>query len=187
MAKDFSTATKLPDDFAHFDFKTFTPATYLDVYSNVKEEERPEWSRLSKVMMNTRFALDSNLEGVKDAIEKAAMDRLKESMTEEELHGITVQAGNNYVTYITDGREFGTQYGSISVNEKYMENGEYPVIPCKGEPEGVTSWFIGERDGYVTTDEQFIDLHDVEEGLKANREFAVSVGGLEGPDEGIQK
>lgn len=187
MAKDFSTATKLPDDFVQFDFSSLSPATYLDTIDNVPDEEKPAWQCMAKAMMNTRFTMDSNLENVKDSIEKAALDRLAESMSEEELRDITVTAGNDYVTYIMAGHEFGVQYGNIQVNEKYMENGEYPIIPCKGSPEGVSSWFIGEHGGHATTDEEFIDFHDVEEGLKANREFAASVGGLEGPDEGIQK
>ena len=199
MAQDFSTVVKLPDDFVRFDFTLLEEDDFDEIDRNnpslgelvgsnlaydLSAFDEVVAKRLQNILECVPFVIDSNLEGVKDAIETAAMAKLRENFSEEDLDGITVMAENHWIkpmtlTYSLNGCAFAELDGNCRVNDAYMDDDVYPIIPYAGEPGGVSASFIGENYGCMEyTVEDFGDFLKVEEGLAENREFAANIDSL---------
>lgn len=174
LRKNFSQAARLPEDFACFDFTKDEPEM-------MELEELFGKTMIKKLLKMSahgafQFSVCSNLENVEDAIKEAALKRIRETGTEcglssEELGKFSVECRkHDWVGYFYDGQNIAEKYaGTITVNDRYMEHGFYPVIPYAGKPEGVSSDFIGEKDGYLYSRRNFEDLRKVEETLRARR------------------
>lgn len=187
MAKDFRTASQLPDDFVRFDFGDVDRQMADDAAEVFGEEEA---ERLRGITFGFGFTVDSNMTGTKDAVETAAMYTLKARNGDADLSGITVEALNpHWMSFRKDGWEFAKSYGHIEVNEKYMDygskDGSYPLIPTKSPSEALGCSWIEEGDP------EWKDFERVEKALSANKaeedDFAAGVESISAPGEGLAK